>query len=264
MEHPLSLYDFPDIYDQILRAPAEQVEAEVRSIRQLLAQRGITGGHILELACGTCAHGVLLAQQGFSVTGVDLSERMLEGARARAQEAGVQIDLVHADIVDMDLGTQMFDCAIFMFETFPLVTAYEDLASHFHRVLQHLSPGGIYIIDIDAHRHGVGAEHQIWGRRTVPLANGWVEVWNEDFPGDWILGTRHMAMHCRIHMDEQVHETVDEWHIRMDSLWNLEVLVKTLPGWRLDGFYSWRDLSQDIKHEDHVFMVLEAEGRDTQ
>ena len=91
MQQPCSIYDFPDIYDAVLRAPLEQIEAEVQSVRRLLAERGIIKGRILELACGTCAHGILLAQQGFSVTGIDLSQRMLEGARrdpvGRSQES---------------------------------------------------------------------------------------------------------------------------------------------------------------------------------
>ena len=73
--------DFPDIYDAVLQSPPEVIEAEVASIRRLLADRGITKGRILELACGTCPHGIPLARQGFSVTGIDKSRRMLDAAR---------------------------------------------------------------------------------------------------------------------------------------------------------------------------------------
>jgi hypothetical protein len=35
------------------------------------------------------------------------------------------------------------------------------------------------------------------------------------------------------------------------------LLVKSLPDWSLTGFFSWRDLSQDIADEEHYFMVVE-------
>ena len=35
------------------------------------------------------------------------------------------------------------------------------------------------------------------------------------------------------------------------------LLVKSLPDWSLTGFFSWRDLSQDIADEKHYFMVVE-------
>ncbi len=256
-ERKSSIYDFPDIYDLVVRAPLEQIEAEVRSIRKLLARSGVEHGRILELACGTCTHGIRLAQQGCHVTGVDLSAPMLAGASARAAATGVAIDLVQGDIIDLDLATEPFDCAIFMAETFPLITEYSDLISHFQLLGRYVRPGGIYVVDIDAHRHGVGTTHEVWGERTVALDNGHVEIWNEDFPGDWVQGTSHMTMHCTIHLGDEVHETVDDWWIRLDSPWHLSLLLKTLDGWSLDGFYSWCDLSKEIEDEAHYFMVVE-------
>jgi 2-polyprenyl-3-methyl-5-hydroxy-6-metoxy-1,4-benzoquinol methylase len=90
-----SLYDFPDIYDAVLQRPSEVIEAEVASIRRLLADRGVTTGHIVELACGTCPHGIRLARQGFSVTGIDRSCQMLDAAKQRAASANVELDFVH-------------------------------------------------------------------------------------------------------------------------------------------------------------------------
>src|SRR3712207_3382689 len=117
-----SIYDFPEIYDAVLQRPRTAIEVEVASIRRLLVERGITAGRVLELACGTCAHGIELARQGFSVTGLDNSAPMLEAARGKASEAGVTLDLVKGDIVEFELSAEPFDCAIFMFETFPIIT----------------------------------------------------------------------------------------------------------------------------------------------
>lgn len=257
MKQMKSIFDFPDVYDMVLRASSEQIETEVNSILKLLAEGGIDSGRILELACGTCAHGIRLAQLGFSVIGVDISKRMLEGAKLRAESAGVKIELHQANVIDFNLDTKPFDCAIFMAETFPLITEYSDIESHFRSVRRHLRKGGMYMIDIDAHKHGVGTGYEIWGEKTVQIDNGWVEIWHEGFPGDWVSGTSHMKMHTRIHIGDSVYETMDDWKIRVDSPWNLEVLVKTLEDWSLIGFFSWCDLSKDISKEEHYFMVVE-------
>jgi hypothetical protein len=85
---------------------------------------------------------------------------------------------------------------------------------------------------------------------------GWVDVWHEDFPGDWVMGTSRLCFYCRIHQAGRVHTTMDEWYIRVDSPWHLELLVKTLSGWRLEGFLGLDDSSREIAGKAHYFMVL--------
>lgn len=253
-----NIYDFPDVYDAVLRAPIEQIQVEVNSIQRLLTEQDITKGSILELACGTCGHGTLLAQAGFSVTSIDKNPNMLESAQRRIETAGIKIELIQANVVDFNLGVGGFDCAIFMAETFPIITAYEDIKNHFQCVRRHLKPGGLYIIDMDA-QGGIRAANEtgIWGEKTVQLDNGYVEVWHEDFPGDWVEGINRLVMRCRIHSNDSVYETTDDWSIRYYSPWLLSLLVQTLEGWTLKGLFSRRDLSQDIAEETHYFTVLE-------
>jgi hypothetical protein len=134
----------------------------------------------------------------------------------------------------------------------------DDIVSHFRAVRRHMRPGGLYIVDLDPRKHGVGVSTEEWSRKTLSLRNGSVEVWNRDFPGDWVEGTSHMVMHCRILLDGVTYETADEWRLRVYSPRDLRVLVRTLEDWTLGGFCSWRDLSSDIANEEHYWMVLEA------
>ncbi len=253
-----SIYDFTEVFEVVMHRPAEVLDAEVNAIEQLLARRHVHSGRILELACGACAHGIPLAQHGHEVTGIDRSAAMLATAAENAQQTGVALTLVQGDVINFTLPTADFDAAIFMFETFPVITEYTDLMSHFNAVRRHLKPGGLYIIDLDARRQGVGVNTGEWGRQTLPLANGWVEMWQEEFPGDWVRNVSHMTMRCRICLDGVIHETVDDWHLRVYNPWDLTVLIGTLAGWRLDGFYRWQDLGRDISAEQHYLLVLEA------
>ena len=253
-----SLYDFPQVYDVVLERPAHVVEAEVQSLLALFKKHRVNHGKILELACGACTHGIPLAQAGYQVVGLDRSRAMLLEAQCRADIAQVRISTTVGDVTDFDLGVCDLDAAIFMFETFPLITEYGDIVSHFDAVRRHMKQGGIYVIDVDAGRHGVRMEKGEWGRKTMPLPDGSVETWCEDLPGDWVQATNRMVLHCRIFSGGQVHETRDEWVIRLYSPWELALLARALDGWQLDGFYGWRDLSTDIADQDHYLMVLVA------
>jgi SAM-dependent methyltransferase/cephalosporin-C deacetylase-like acetyl esterase len=63
----------------------------------------------LELGCGTGTNTVWLAQQGFDCTGIDVAPRAIARAQKRAQEAGVKVRWVQADLADLpDLG-ERFD-----------------------------------------------------------------------------------------------------------------------------------------------------------
>jgi SAM-dependent methyltransferase len=49
------------------------------------------GASVLDVGCGTGRHDIELARRGYRVTGIDLSEGMLDQARKDAQTAGVQV-----------------------------------------------------------------------------------------------------------------------------------------------------------------------------
>jgi hypothetical protein len=55
-------------------------------------------GPALDLGTGSGVWGVQLARRGWSVTGVDLVEKALQRARARADDEGVDMRLVHGDV----------------------------------------------------------------------------------------------------------------------------------------------------------------------
>ena len=65
-------------------------------------------GPALDIGTGSGVWGVQLARRGWSVTGVDIVEKALRRARERAEEAGVELRLVHGDVTaltDSDVGS---------------------------------------------------------------------------------------------------------------------------------------------------------------
>ncbi len=94
------------------------------------------GGSILDVGCGTGRHAVELARHGYRMTGIDISDGMLEqGARA-AKEAGVEVEWVHADAARYT-PAHTFEAAICLCEgAFSLLSMADDPREHDRAILQ--------------------------------------------------------------------------------------------------------------------------------
>ncbi len=80
---------------------------------------------IIDIACGTGRHSIELTKRGYSVTGIDLSDSLLEKAREKAKQNGLQIDFLKHDARNLPFDKQ-FDVAIMMCEGgFPLMETDE-------------------------------------------------------------------------------------------------------------------------------------------
>lgn len=101
---------------------------------------------ILDMGCGTGGHAIPLAKHGYSVTGVDRSEGMLEQARDKAQAAGHDIAFHQGDVRNVNLN-QTFDAVIFMFAVVAYQTSNADLNDALQTARHHLKPGGLLIFD---------------------------------------------------------------------------------------------------------------------
>jgi SAM-dependent methyltransferase len=64
------------------------------------------GDPILELTCGTGRISIPLAQAGFDVTGLDLSEAMLKEAKRKSENSNLFINFLHGDIRHFNLNTK--------------------------------------------------------------------------------------------------------------------------------------------------------------
>jgi len=80
--------DFAEDYDRFVNWPA-RLAFEMPFFREVLRQNGART--VLDVACGTGQHAIVLAREGFAVTATDLSEPMIERARANAAAAGIDV-----------------------------------------------------------------------------------------------------------------------------------------------------------------------------
>jgi tellurite methyltransferase len=116
--------------------PPAQVATPHAFLRQHLAQ--VPRGRVLDLAMGEGHNAVFLAQQGFSVTGIDISDIAVERAQQLAQRVGVSLQLQVADLRATELPARMYDAVICFY--------YLDRA-FFPQMLVTLKPGGVLIYE---------------------------------------------------------------------------------------------------------------------
>jgi len=69
-------------------------------------------GRALDLGSGTAGNCVFLAQHGFEVTGLDYAASAVELGRARARQAGVQVDFVQDDLTGLRRVSGVFDLLV--------------------------------------------------------------------------------------------------------------------------------------------------------
>ena len=106
-------------------------------------------GPLLELGCGSGRLLIPLAQEGYTITGVDTSDKMLALARERAQQAKLssRVTLVQQDITTLQLS-QKFSMAFVALGSFAHLTSRKIQQQALAAIRKHLTTGGIFILDI--------------------------------------------------------------------------------------------------------------------
>ena len=105
--------------------------------------KSIPKGKVLSLAEGEGRNAVFLARQGYSVTAVDGSEVGLGKAAKLAEENGVEIELIHADLNEYDIGENKWDGIVSIF--YPLPSALRKPL--YKKVAAGLKPGGVFLLE---------------------------------------------------------------------------------------------------------------------
>jgi SAM-dependent methyltransferase len=111
----------------------------------------LTPGRALDVGCGEGADAIWLAQRGWAVTAIDVSEVAVRRAREAARAAGVCVEWVCADVLQAPLRVRSFDLVSMQYPALPKAAGEGAVL----RLLDTVRPGGLLLAvyhDLD-HEH---------------------------------------------------------------------------------------------------------------
>jgi SAM-dependent methyltransferase len=104
-------------------------------------QRRKLPGKALDLGCGAGIFSVLMARQGYDVTGLDFIPKALEMAESHAQKQSVKIKWVQADLLQYET-TEQYDIIL----DSGCLHTISNKEKYKEQILKWLAPGGDFIL----------------------------------------------------------------------------------------------------------------------
>jgi SAM-dependent methyltransferase len=185
---------FPRLYDLLLLVLTRGREKAYRE--HLLDLAEVAAGQcVLDIGCGTGTQAIAAwrrSQPGGSVTGVDISGKMLDAARRKARDAGLDIAFHHADMAELPFEEDRFD-VVMITTVLHMVPQgrHRDCLREAGRVLRH--GGRLLLIDYAGDladrrhwtaRHGRHRLFDLHGLRDPLSEEGFEDI--DGGPLDWL------------------------------------------------------------------------------
>lgn len=142
---------YSQYYDLLYRD--KDYAGETHYLARLLERFLPSSSRLLELGCGTGRHAVLLAEQGFHVVGVEVSESMLSQAKERAICLIANVETKgrfepHSGDARTFRIEKPIDAVISLFHVVSYQTTNDDVRQMFDTAAVHLTTGGIFMFDV--------------------------------------------------------------------------------------------------------------------
>jgi SAM-dependent methyltransferase len=260
MSEPKTLYDgfIADYYDTspILVQRTKDVEFYCSAAKKY-------GDPVLELGCGTGRVTTAIAEAGYRVVGLDISERMLERAeekRARlAPEARERVRLVQGDMTRFELR-EKFRTIIIPFRPFQHLLETDQQMYCLECARKHLSGGGRLIVDFfqtDAERMHDPAYFKEHALSEYDLADGRHVVLSERVAAYHRgLQRNDVEMIFRVtHPGGKQERLVMAWTLRYFFRYEVEHLLARI-GFRVEAVYG--DFDESSLGDDSPEMIFVA------
>ncbi|MDZ5470914.1 class I SAM-dependent methyltransferase (plasmid) [Bacillus sp. 31A1R] len=196
---------FAYLYDDLM----EEVPYDrwVEMVLKLKSKYNLKGDKLLDLACGTGELSVSLTGAGFDVIGVDLSGDMLAVANEKAENSGNQIPLYQQNMVELDVNTT-FDIIGIFCDSLNYLQSEEEVIETFHKVLQHLDSGGLFIFDV----HSVYKIMEVFMNQTFTHDQEDIcYIWN-CFQGEYPYSVEHELTFFVQDSNTNKYDRYDEFH----------------------------------------------------
>ena len=202
-------------------------------------QYNINGSKVLDVACGTGEFSVRLAQKGYTVTGIDLSDEMLAIAKAKADQYGVTIPFYQQNMIELDTGNQ-YDSIVIFCDSLNYLHSETDVQSTFQRVYEQLQPGGLFMFDV----HSVfKMEHVFAGQTFADVQDEVSYIWNS-FEGTEPFSVEHELTFFVKEEESDLYDRFDEDHYQRTYD------VETYIAWLKEAGFTVKEILADLEDQE--------------
>ncbi|OLR92513.1 class I SAM-dependent methyltransferase [Actinokineospora bangkokensis] len=167
-------------FSEVVFSPARAARAAT-AVEESPLLRFPAGARVLDQCCGPAVFTVPLAAEGYRVTGIDLSPVMLSRAEKALADAGVEAELVQADMREF-ARAGAFDAIVNLYTSFGYFDDHEDNQRTLQNAYDSLAPGGVLVIDL------MGKEtYARWAgeAKAVPLPDGGKVFMHDQILDNW-------------------------------------------------------------------------------
>jgi ubiquinone/menaquinone biosynthesis C-methylase UbiE len=140
--------DFAYLYDTLMKNV--DYKKWTNQVEEIFKRHGKQPKTIVDLACGTGGVTNILAERGYQITGVDISEDMLFVAREKARKSGLSVSYICQDMTELTLHRPV-DAILCMCDGFNYILDKRSLKTTLERISRYLNPGGILVFDISTY-----------------------------------------------------------------------------------------------------------------
>jgi SAM-dependent methyltransferase len=212
---------FAHVYDRLMADMP--YEDWVRFLQEYWRLHHKQPGTLVDLGCGTGTIAMQLANDGWDVTGIDVSDEMLAIAQDK-QEGRLPtrgtLRYIHQDMREWDLGTPV-DCVISFCDCLNYLTEPEDIVRTFGQTYAGLAEGGRFLFDVHSpytlREYG---EEQPFVNQDEDISYIWTSAWDEDR-----LEITH-DLSIFIAGEDQRYDRIDEIHVQ--RAYTMNWLLSTL------------------------------------
>lgn len=196
------MYDkYAKVYDQ---SKQDRLSKQmVPYIRQLWDQQGVNPKSLLDLACGTGTAALAFARLGIQVTGVDLSDEMLDVARKK--RLGKRVNWQQGDMRKLQLS-ESFDAAICLYDSLNYLLSPSEFEATILGVARHLRPGGLFIFDVVT-EYALAEE---WGNGTEVVPDeDLYQIWRSSYDSSTKIAEMNITI---FYKDGEHYQKIEEVH----------------------------------------------------
>lgn len=194
---------FAAVYDKFMdNIPYEEWHVYLTG---LLKKYGVDSGSVVDLACGTGEMTWRLAQSGYDMTGVDISEEMLQIAYQKCTSG---VLLLHQDMRELDLYGKA-DAMVCVCDGMNYICEIEELKKVFQKVFLFLEEKGVFIFDFKTEFF----YNEILGNRTISENREDASfIWENEYDKETKINTYLLTTYELIDDENDLFVRNDEMH----------------------------------------------------